>query len=146
MMEPNITLVCSRLMIKLVYRTTIFLALAQLKSLEYRLGINKILKKQYSTITRGDLSKSYIVQVEKSNCFKTVQPPYWYLPHHPVFHPHKPAKVRQFLNGAPNFHGRALNIALLTGHDLLQNLIHVLLRFRKHPYQVSAEIKGMFLK
>ena len=36
--------------------------------------------------------------------------------------------------------------ALLTGPDLLQTLIHVLMRFRQHPYAVSADIEGMFLQ
>ena len=36
--------------------------------------------------------------------------------------------------------------SLLTGPDLLQNLIYVLLRFRQHPFAVSADIEGMFLQ
>ena len=50
------------------------------------------------------------------------------------------------LNGAAKFHGASLNKSLLTGPDLLQNLIYVLLRFRQHPYAVSADIEGMFLQ
>ena len=34
---------------------------------------------------------------------------------------------------------------MLTGPDLLQKLIYVLLRFRQHPFAVSADIEGMFL-
>ena len=44
------------------------------------------------------------------------------------------------------FHGTSLNKSLLTGADLLQNLIHVLLRFRQHQFAVSAEVEGMFLQ
>ena len=50
------------------------------------------------------------------------------------------------LNGAAKFHGASLTKSLLTGPDLLQNLIYVLLRFRQHPYAVSADIEGMFLQ
>ena len=50
------------------------------------------------------------------------------------------------LNGAAKFHGASLNKSLLTGPDLLQNLFYVLLRFRQHPYAVSADIEGMFLQ
>ena len=123
-----------------------FSALVQLKSLERRLGKDPDLKKSYSQTIRDDFSKGYIVEVDKSDCFKTDQPREWYLPHHPVVHPHKPGKVRRVLNGAAKFHGHSLNSALLTGPDLLQNLIHVLLRFRQHPYAVSADIEGMFLQ
>ena len=60
--------------------------------------------------------------------------------------PNKPGKVRRVLNGAAKFHGASLNKSLLAGPDLLQNLIYVLLRFRQHPYAVSADIEGMFLQ
>ena len=54
--------------------------------------------------------------------------------------------MRRVLNGAAQFHGTSLNKSLLTGPDLLQNLIHVLLRFRQHQFAVSAVIEGMFLQ
>ena len=54
--------------------------------------------------------------------------------------------MRRVLNGAAKFHGASLNKSSLTGPDLLQNLFYVLLRFRQHPYAVSAEIEGMFLQ
>ena len=57
----------------------------------------------------------------------------WYLPHHPVFHPHKPGKTHRVLNGAAKFHGVSLNSKFLTGPDLLQTLIHALMPFRQHP-------------
>ena len=69
-----------------------------------------------------------------------------YLPHCPVLNPNKPGKVRRVLNGAAKFHGKSLNSCLLTGPDLLQDLFNVLLRFRQHPYAVSADIEGMFLQ
>ena len=70
----------------------------------------------------------------------------WYLPHQPVINPNKPGKVRRVLNGAPKFHGTSLKKSLLTGPDLHQNLIHVLLRFRQHQFAASADIEGMFLQ
>ena len=123
-----------------------FSALVQLKSLERRLGNDPKLKEEYFTTIRDNFSNGYIVKVEKSNCFKTDQPRERYLPHHPVFHPHKPGKVRQCLNGAAKIHGLLLNNALINGPMLLQKLIHLLLRFRKHPYVVSAHIEGMLLQ
>ena len=54
--------------------------------------------------------------------------------------------MRRFLNGAAKFHGTSLNKSLLTGPHLLQNLIHVLLRFRQHLFAVSADIEGIFLQ
>ena len=47
---------------------------------------------------------------------------------------------------AAKFQGQSLNNLLLTGSDLLQKLIHILIRFRQHPHAVSADIEGMFLQ
>ena len=123
-----------------------FSALVQLKSLERRLERTPDLRTSYAQTIKDDFDKGYIVKVDKSDCFKVENPREWYLPHHPVLHPHKPGKVRRVLNGAAKFHGVSLNNALLTGPDLLQTLIHVLMRFRQHPYAVSADIEGMFLQ
>ena len=123
-----------------------FSALIQLKSLERRLQKDADLKASYTKTISDDFSKGYIVQVDKTDCFKVDQPREWYLPHHPVVHPHKPGKVRRVLNGAAKFHGQSLNSALLAGPDLLQSLIHILFRFRQYPFAVSADIEGMFLQ
>ena len=68
------------------------------------------------------------------------------LPHHPVVNPNKLGNVRRVLNGAVKFHGAPLNESFLTGPDLLQNLIYVLLRFRQHPFAVSADMEVMLLQ
>ena len=117
-----------------------------MKSLERRLGNDPQLKKSYSKTIQEDFGNGYIVKVDKSECFRTDNCREWYLPHHPVIHPHKPGKVRRVLNGAAKFHGFSLNKVLLTGPDMLQNLIHILFRFRQYPNAVSADIEGMFLQ
>ena len=114
-----------------------FLSLVQLKSLAKRISRNTPLKENYANTIREDLEKGYLI---------TVPDAHKDLPHHPVINPNKPGKVRRVLNGAAKFHGTSLNKSLLTGPDLLQNLIHVLLRFRKHQFAVSADIEGMFLQ
>ena len=116
-----------------------FSALVQLKSLERRLDKDPELKQLYAKTIHDDFKKSYITKVDKSDCFKVDQPREWYLPHHPVVQP-------THLNGAARFQGQSLNNALLTGPDLLQSLIHILIRFRQHKYAVSADIEGMFLQ
>ena len=75
-------------------------ALVQMKSLERRLGKDPQLKESYSkTIKEGGFGKGYLIQVDKSECFRTDNCREWYLPRHPVLHPHKPGKVRRVLNG-----------------------------------------------
>ena len=72
--------------------------------------------------------------------------PIWYLSHHPVTNPNKPEKMRRIANAASKFRGGSLNSNLLTGPDLLNNLVGVLLRFRKHPAAVLSDIEGMFMQ
>ena len=123
-----------------------FSALNQVKSLERRLDKTPELNVSYAQTYKDDFDKGYIVQVDKSDCFKVDNPRKWYLPHHLVFHPHKPGKVRRLLNGAAKIHGLSLNSRLLTDPYLLQTLIHVFMLFRRHPYGVSADVEGMFLQ
>ena len=118
-----------------------FLPLVQLKSLEKRLSRDTSLKENYANTIREDLGKGYLITVPDADKVEQRSDKEWYLPHHPAINPNKPGKVRRVLNGAAKFHCTSLNKSLLTGPDLLQNLIHVLLRFRKHQFAVSADIE-----
>ena len=123
-----------------------FSSLVQLKSLEKRLPKDEDIREKYSSTIKKDLNKGYVIVVPDAHQFEKQSDKEWYLPQHPVLNMNKPGKVRRVLNGAAKFHGASLNKSLLTGPDLLQNLIYVLLRFRQHPYAVSADIEGMFLQ
>ena len=121
-------------------------ALVQLKSLEKRLFRDQDLRVKYEKSIKDDVDKGYVVQVLNSKDPSERSRREWYLPHHPVVNPNKPNKMRRVLNGAAKFHGTSLNKSLLTGPDLLQRLIHTLIRFRQYQYAVSADIEGMFLQ
>ena len=122
-----------------------FSSLVQLKSLEKRLAKGDLREKYTSTI-KEDLNKGYVIEVPDAHKVECRSDKEWYLPHHPVLNPNKPGKVRRVLNGAAKFYGASLNKSLITGPDQLQNPIYVLLRFRQHPYAVSADIEGIFLQ
>ena len=68
----------------------------------------------------------------------------WYLPHHHVFNENKPNKMRTVFDTAGEYDGMSLNKALLTGPDLLNNLVGVLLRFRNHKFAIAADIEAMY--
>lgn len=68
----------------------------------------------------------------------------WYLPHHPVFHPKKPGKLRVVFDAAAKFQGKSLNNSLLTGPDLLNSLPGVIIRFRTGRVAIVADIEAMF--
>ena len=70
----------------------------------------------------------------------------WYLPHHSDDNPNNTGKVRRVANAASKFRGQSLNTNLLTGPDLLNSLLGVLMRFRENSIAVLADIEGMFMQ
>ena len=53
----------------------------------------------------------------------------WYIPHHGVYHPQKPDKIRIVFDCSATFMGHSLNKYLLQGPDLTNSLVGVLCRF-----------------
>ena len=88
----------------------------------------------------------YVWKVEQTELKETKDNLQLYLPHHLVINPHKPEKVRRVCNAAAKYQGVALNNKLLSGPDLLQRLIEIIFRIRKHPIALSADLEAMFLQ
>ena len=123
-----------------------FSSLVQLRSLQKRLSRDKKLNEKYADTIREDLEKGYLITVPDAHKVEQRLDKEWYLSHHALINPSKPGKVHRVLKDAAKFLGTSLNKFLLTGPDLLQNLILVLLRFRQHQFAVFADIEGMFLQ
>ena len=125
-----------------VLENNISAAKKRYESLIKRLKKDPPLLEMYSTNMGEYVRKGYAVKVPKKE-IQTVNT-CWYLPHHPVVNPNKPGKVRVVFDAAAKFKGTSLNDMLLTGPDLLNSLIGVLLRFRDFPIAVCADIEAMF--
>ena len=69
--------------------------------------------------------------------------PAWYIPHHGIYHKIK-KKIRVVYDCSARFNGKSLNDCLLTGPDLINSLVGVLLRFRKETVAFQSDIKKMF--
>jgi len=67
----------------------------------------------------------------------------WYLPTFKVYHPRKPDQIRVVFDFSAQFHGVSLNSILLTAPDMNNSLLGVLLRFRKEPIAMTANIQQM---
>ncbi|XP_069138180.1 uncharacterized protein [Argopecten irradians] len=67
-----------------------------------------------------------------------------YLPIFPVYHPQKPGKVRVVFDSSAKVNGHSLNDVLMTGPDVTNNLVGVLLKFRKEKIAITADIEQMF--
>ncbi|KAM6948701.1 importin-13-like [Aplochiton taeniatus] len=68
----------------------------------------------------------------------------WYLPTFGVYHPQKPGSIRVVFDSSAKYFGTSLNGVLLSGPDLNNSLIGVLIRFRKEQVAVIADIQQMF--
>ncbi|KAI4883908.1 hypothetical protein NFI96_004102 [Prochilodus magdalenae] len=68
----------------------------------------------------------------------------WYLPSFGVYHPRKPGKIRIVFDSSARYDGVSLNDVLLTGPDLNNSLLGVLMRFRKEQVAVTGDIEHMF--
>ncbi|KAF0023340.1 hypothetical protein F2P81_023970 [Scophthalmus maximus] len=66
----------------------------------------------------------------------------WYL--HTFGLHHKPGKIRVVFDSSAQFEGVSFNDVLLKGPDLNNTLLGVLLRFRKEPVAITADIEHVF--
>ena len=68
----------------------------------------------------------------------------WYLPIFGVYHPQKPGQIRVVFDWSAQQRGFSLNSVLLSGLELNNSLLGVLLRFRKELVALRANIQLMF--
>ena len=87
------------------------------------------------------IAKGYARKVEE-NC--DIPGKQWYIPHHRVYHPKKPEKIRVVFDCSTQYEGTSLNKELLQGPDLTNQLVGVLLRFRKELIAFTGDIEAMF--
>ena len=98
-------------------------------------------KDEYTKCIEALIEKGYAQKCNNEDNVKDGQ--VWYLPHHGVYHPAK-GKLRVVFDCGATFQGVSLNVKLLQGPDLTNQLVGVLLRFRKHAVPVMAVIEAMF--
>ena len=69
---------------------------------------------------------------------------HWYLPLFGVYHPQKKDRIRGVFDSSAKTEGVSLNSVLMTGPDLMNSLLGVLLRFRRETVGIMADIEKMF--
>ncbi|XP_014673253.1 PREDICTED: uncharacterized protein LOC106813590 [Priapulus caudatus] len=87
---------------------------------------------------RGDAEKVPAEEVSMSNS--------WCIPHHGVYHPKKPNKVRVVFDRSARYQGTCLNDHLLQGPDLINPMIGVLCRFQHGPIAFTCDVEKMYHK
>ena len=116
-------------------------ALRRLKSTCRTLEKKPVMKAHYHAFMKQLFDNGHAEPVPPNTSPNT---PSWYLPHFGVYHPQKPDKIRVVFDSAASSGGVSLNDLLLSGPDLTNNLLGVLLRFRQGPIGVVADIQQMF--
>ncbi|XP_076857249.1 uncharacterized protein LOC143511529 [Brachyhypopomus gauderio] len=116
------------------------LATIRLNHLKRRLLRDELHKEHYvmsmnEVIKRGDAEEIRDDGIEGEK---------WYIPHHGVYHPKKPDKLRVVFDCSARYGGTSLNDHLLSGPDLINNLLGILIRFRQHPIALMCDIEKMF--
>ena len=100
-------------------------------------------KEDYTAFIEDLLRKGYAEKVPPDeDCEEKNK--VWYLPHHGIYHPKKPEKIRVVFDCSAKFRGVSLNDRLLQGPDLTNSLVGVLTRFRLEPVAVMADVEAMF--
>lgn len=119
------------------------LAKKRFLSLEKKFERNQHFKELYDYQINDYIEKGYAKKLTQEELLKTSTVTN-YLPHHGVLHPQKPNKVRVVFDAAAKYKENSLNNNLLSGIDLLNNLVSVLCRFRRGKYAVISDIEAMF--
>ena len=96
----------------------------------------------YEDVLMGYVTKGHARKLTREEA-RTRTSKTWFLPHHGVSNPNK-KKLRVVFDAAAPFQGTSLNDHLLTGPDLLQSLVGILLRFREERVAIMADITEMF--
>ena len=110
--------------------------------LKRKLQRNKDFYNDYKRFMADIIDKGYArkvpVDLQDANSTK------WYIPHHGIYHAHKPGKIRVVVDCSAKYQGKSPNDLLLPGPDLTNNLFGVLTRFRQEKIALMADIESMF--
>ena len=113
-------------------------ALSRIKSLRKKALGNPNLNQTLVDTFAELISEEWIVPVEEPCCDVAS----WYLP----FFVTKTSKPRVVYDGSAEVGGSSLNRAVLSGENLLNNLVEVLIRFRQGKYACVADLTKCFFQ
>ena len=111
------------------------LTLDRLQGLKKRLKKSAEYKRDYTLFMQDMIKKGYAERVPENE--ESDSEGIWYIPHHGVYHPKKPNKIRIVFDCSAKYKGEVLNNNLLQGPNLTNNLAGVLVRFRQESIAVT---------
>ncbi|XP_044174392.1 uncharacterized protein LOC122958023 [Acropora millepora] len=122
------------------------LAEKRLTNLERSLDKDSEKAKAYYNTDDTYIAKGYARKLSPTEIAVKEPKNTWYLPHHAVTNPNKAGKIRVVFDAAASYKGTSLNDQLVTGPDLLNSLVGVIMRFRLHAVAMIADIETMFFQ
>ena len=118
------------------------MALNCIANTEKQLLKNTELGKKYNKVIAWYLVKGCLERVDKKD-----KKDDWFLPYFPVLRPDKSTtKVRIIFDGSAKYNGKSLNNVIHQSPKLQQDVVKVLLRFRRHPVSLVCDIAEMNLR
>ena len=120
------------------------LAVHRLQQLKQRFQRDDKYKVDYMAFMNDMVKRGYAEKIPKDEVRQDGR--IWYLPHHGVFYPQKPNKIRLVFDCSAEYKGEALKEHLLQGPNLTNKLVGVLGRFRREPVAFMADIQSKFLQ
>ncbi|KAE8608068.1 hypothetical protein XENTR_v10011388 [Xenopus tropicalis] len=114
-------------------------AKSRFDSLKRTLGNKPIMREHFVAFMKKILDNNH---AEPAPPLKTGEE-CWYLPSFGVYHPRKPDQIRVVFDSSAQFKGVSLN-NVLTGPNLTNSIIGVLVRFRKERVAFMADVQQMF--
>lgn len=120
-----------------------FIALRRLTNLTKKFKTDERYLKLYKEFIENLVRQGHAEKVVESD-MSSEEDFEWYIPHHGVFHPRKPGKLRVVFDCSAAFKEQSLNAHLLQGPDLTNTLVGVLCRFRKGKIAFTCDIEQMF--
>ena len=131
---------------KVFLGSTRYTALAQYSSMERTLSKNPHLHAEYRDILNEYISLDHMEETSPFEIVSQGKYSSFYLPHHAVIRPeHKTTKVRIVFNASRKSKSKfSLNDVLYTGPTLQNDLMSIILNWRKYKYVFSGDIAKMY--
>ena len=115
----------------------------RLMNLKGKLKRNPQMHDDYVHFMNELITKGYAERVPLSE-LNQADGKVWFIPHHGVYHPKKPAKIRIVFDCSFRYDNVSLNECLLQGPDLSNNLVGILCRFRNKDIAFTCDIEAMY--
>ena len=119
------------------------LAVNRFKSTESKFNRNPDIATKYKETVNSYIESGYARRLSRKEADGTSNI-INYILHHSIVNPNKPGKLRVVYDAGAQYRNTSLNQNLIKGPDFLNNLVGVLIRFRKGKIAAASDIQQMF--